>query len=173
MERCCRKSWQARSYTVLYTFCETLIHSHSGYPLMPRPVVTYQNRTKKVTPINATTPLLICECEAAPGNDTIIAELVGLAAGEVDVEVPFPVTLRFTHICLTRVPNAVSHINQYSTSNSVRKEAHFLNQKMNKSKSSVGTERRWIVTGSCARSDIYNRFLRSLWRLLLRCHRES
>jgi hypothetical protein len=55
---------------------------------------------------------------------------------------------------------------------SERKEAaYFVNQKMNKSKSSAGTAQRWIVVGSCARSDMHNRFLRSLRWLLLFYHR--
>jgi hypothetical protein len=49
--------------------------------------------------------------------------------------------------------------------------AYFVNQKMNKSESSAGTAQRWIVVGSCARSDMHNRFLRSLRWLLLLCHR--
>ena len=133
--------------------------------------MTFQNRAKNAAPITATTPPLICKCEAAPGNGTTVAELVGLADVTVDVEVPFLVTLIFRHICLTRVPNAVSHIIQYSTSDSERKEAHFVNQKMNKSKSSAGIAQRWIVIGNCARSDMHNRFLRSRRRQLLLCHR--
>jgi hypothetical protein len=58
-------------------------------------------------PINAITLLLICNCKAAPGKGTMVAELVGLGDVEVEVEVPFPVTLRFRQICLTRVPKAV------------------------------------------------------------------
>jgi hypothetical protein len=87
-----------------------LIHNRPGFRLMPRPILTFQNRVKNTAPITTMTPPLICKCEAAPGNGTIVAELVGLADAAVEVEVPFPVTLRFKHICLTRVPNAVSHI---------------------------------------------------------------
>jgi hypothetical protein len=49
-----------------------------------------------------------------PGNGTIVGELVGL--GGVEVEVPFPVTLRFRQICFTRVPKAVSRISLWSPS---------------------------------------------------------
>jgi hypothetical protein len=52
------------------------------------------------------TPPLSCSCDAVPGNDTIVGELVGPVGVEVGLEVPFPVTLRFRQICFTRVPNA-------------------------------------------------------------------
>ena len=142
-------------------------------PLSPyyNPIVTFQNSAKNIAPITATTPPLICKCEAAPGNGTIVAELVGVADVALEVEVPFPVTLRFRHICLTRVPNAVFAHQYLFDINSERKEAHFVNQKMNKSKSSAGTAQRWTVIGSYVRSDMHNRFLRSLRRQLRLCHR--
>jgi len=58
-------------------------------------------------PITAMTPQLTRSCEAAPGNGTMVGELVGLEGVEVAVEEPFPVTLRFRQICLTKVPKAV------------------------------------------------------------------
>lgn len=45
----------------------------------------------------------------------MVAELEGLGDVEVEVEVPLPVTLRFKHICFTKVPNAVSHVSIWHT----------------------------------------------------------
>jgi hypothetical protein len=66
------------------------------------------------TPTTANTPLLICNCVAAPGNGNIVAEPVGLGDVDVVVEVPLPVTLRFRQICFTRDPNAGSLISNHA-----------------------------------------------------------
>jgi hypothetical protein len=60
----------------------------------------------------------------------IVAEPVGLGDVDVDVEDAFPITLRFRHICLTKVPNAVVlHENTSLKSlESLVWVTHFLNQ---------------------------------------------
>ena len=113
----------------------------------------YHINAMNAAPITANTPLLICNCEAAPGNGNMVAEPVGL--GDVDVEVLLPVRLRFRQICFTRAPNAVSLISIILNILNKRREngryfmgktrqgvTYLLNQSSCKSKSSADRERR-------------------------------
>jgi hypothetical protein len=172
-ERCCTRKILAAQilFCYIHLLWDLFIVIHD-FLIFHDPLWRFQNRAKNAAPITATTPPLICECEAAPGNGTIVAELVGLADVTVDVEVPFPVTLKIQTYLLDKSSECCfSHHSVFGINSERKGAAYFVNQKMNKSKSSGDMAQRWIVIGSCVRSDMYNRFLRSLRRLLLLCLR--